>query len=191
MGFPELTIIAEKKYDKHYEYLKDMYEYAGSKLGVTLDEVLLDFDRFVQAILFIVAESDSKLDTLEVTFIKEVVYNDILFKDYSVADLCGLTGNALKNLLDKCNEIIKIVPHFVKLSVLYDKKIDEELRVISPTCCQINYDFIKRLPNYIKFIDGEVAPIEDIAANDLLSEVKKYYKKRYMKYSVERGKDDE
>lgn len=191
MGFPELTIIAEKKYDKQYDYLKLMYEYAGSKLGVSLDEVLNDFDTYVQAILFIVAESDKKLDTLEVSFIKDVVYNDILFKNYSVNDLCGCNSESLKLIIDKCYSIVKTVPYFVKLSVLYDKKIDEELKVISPTCCQINYDFIKRVPNYIKFIDGEVAPIEDIIANDLLSEVKKYYKRRYMKYSVERGKDDE
>ena len=68
-------------------------------------------------------------------------------------------------------------------------KEDELMMVISPTYCQKIFDYLKRVANYLKFVDGNVLESEDKTAKLVLSSVVAYYKKKYVKYAPSRKKD--
>ena len=81
------------------------------------------------------------------------------------------------------------VPLFVKLSVYCDKKVDSLCQVIKPTYCQVIYDNLRRISNYLKYVDGFVLGVEDKVGKDVLKTIIEYYKKKYVKYAPERRKD--
>ena len=87
--------------------------------------------------------------------IKKIVEIDDMFKDDSLLRLGSLTDEQKKSYLDKCDSVLSAVPEFVKLSVLADKKVDSLCQVITPTHCQKIYDYLRRIANYLKFIDAK------------------------------------
>ena len=61
--------------------------------------------------------------------------------------------------------------------------------MIKPTYCQVIYDNLRRISNYLKYVDGFVLGVEDKVGKDVLKTIIEYYKKKYVKYAPERRKD--
>ena len=111
-----------------------------------------------------------------------------MFKDQEIIYLKELNEEQKQLFIDECNKVLNVVPEFVKLSVLCDKKSDEMLIVLSPTHCQKVFDYLKRIACYLKFIDGNVEIVEDKISKMVLTSVVDYYKKKYVKYAPNRKK---
>lgn len=185
---PQIYDIAKTLYDKLINYTKKLYEFMGDEYNVPENELICELDHFFQAILFRVAVSDDNLSDIELDFIQKIVEIDDMFKDDQLLRLGSLTDEQKKYYLDKCNLVLNEVPEFVKLSVLADKKVDSLLQVINPTHCQKIYDYLRRIANYLKFIDGNVGEVEDKASKAVLKTVVAYYKKNYATYAPSRKK---
>ena len=188
-NIPQIYDLAKTLYDKLINYTNAMFEFIGDEYKVSKDEVIVELDHFVQAILFRVALSDDKLLGIELSFIKSIVEKDDMFKNQNISYLENLTLEEKENGIKKCNEVLNEVPEFVKLSVLCDKKADSMLVVMKPTHCQKIFDYLKRIANYLKFIDGNVIEEEDKTAKLVLSSVVAYYKKKYVKYAPSRKEE--
>ena len=187
-NIPQIYDLAKTLYTKLINYTNKMYEFIGKDYDVAKDEVIKELDHFVQAILFRVAVADDRLLGIELSFIKDIVEKDDMFKEQNISYLDKFTDSEKEYAISKCNEVLKIVPEFVKLSVLCDKKADGMLVVMNPTHCQKVFDYLKRIANYLKFIDGNVIEKEDKTAKEVLSSVVSYYKKNYVKYAPSRKK---
>ena len=185
---PQIYDIAKTLYNKLIKYTGKMYDFIGDEYDVPKEQLICELDHFVQAILFRVAVSDDKLSNIELEFIKEIVEMDDMFKDNQLLPLDQLTDEQKQVCLEKCNNVLAIVPEFVKLSVLCDKKVDALCQVITPTYCQKIYDYLRRIANYLKFIDGNVGEVEDKTSKAVLKTVVAYYKKHYVKYAPSRKK---
>lgn len=185
---PQIYDIAKTLYDKLINYTKKLYDFMGDEYNVPENELICELDHFFQAILFRVAVSDNNLSDIELDFIKKIVEIDDMFKDDNLLRLGSLTDEQKKSYLDKCDSVLSVVPEFVKLSVLADKKVDSLCQVITPTHCQKIYDYLRRIANYLKYIDGNVGEIEDKTSKAVLKTVVAYYKKHYVKYAPSRKK---
>ena len=71
-------------------------------------------------------------------------------------------------------------------SALSYKVLDSELKVLNPTYSQKTYDFLRRLPNYLKYVDGCVDIQEDKELKESLKTIIKYYKSKYVTYAPRR-----
>ena len=187
-SIPQIYDIAKNLYDKVIKFTNKMFEFMGDEYNVSKEQVLGELDHFIQAILFRVALADDNLLDIELNFIKDIVEKDDMFKDNEITHLRNLSDEKKKEYINQCNEVLNVVPEFVKLSVLCDKKTDAMLEVISPTYSQKAFDYLKRLANYLKFIDGYVAEEEDKTEKLVLGSVITYYKKKYVKYAPSRKK---
>lgn len=187
-NIPQIYDIAKKLYDKIIKFTNKMFDFMGDEYNVPKEQVISELDHFIQAILFRVALADDNLLDIELNFIKDIVEKDDMFKDNQIIHLKNLSEEKKNEYINQCNEVLSKVPEFVKLSVLCDKKTDSMLEVISPTYCQKAFDYLKRLANYLKFIDGYVAEEEDKTAKLVLGSVITYYKKKYVKYAPSRKK---
>ena len=165
-----------------------MFDFMGDEYDKPKEEVIKELDHFIQAILFRVALADDNLLDIELNFIKDIVDKDDMFKNNQITHLRNLSEDKKKEYITQCDEVLKIVPEFVKLSVLCDKKVDGMLEVINPTYCQKTFDYLKRIANYLKFVDGSVVEEEDKVAKLVLGSVITYYKKKYVKYAPSRKK---
>lgn len=184
---PQIIDVAKKTYDSFVERLTNLYN-DYSKLisfNFSLIETLESIDETMQSILLKVAVADKKIVNSEINFIFRVQKFKDLFSNVDFKNsLSVLEANAIANkILDK-------VPTFALLTVLVDKYNDDHAIIISPTNCQYTYDFLKRLPNYIKFVDGEVVTVEDKTAKDALDNITNYYKKNYVKFAPSRKNND-
>lgn len=187
-SIPQIYDLAKSLYDKLIKYTNEMFDFMGDEYKVSKDEVIKELDHFVQAILFRVALSDNRLLGIELNFIKDIVEKDDMFKNQNISYLENLTDEEKEKGINKCNEVLNVVPEFVKLSVLCDKKADSMLMIMKPTHCQKIFDYLKRVSNYLKFIDGNVIEEEDKTAKEVLKSVVSYYKKNYVKYAPSRKK---
>lgn len=187
-NIPQIYDIAKTLYDKLIKFTMKMYNFIGSEYDVSQKNLVIGVDHFVQAILFRVALADDVLKDIELQFIKAIVEEDDFFKDLHTQHLNELSADEKVYYINKCNEILAVVPEFVKLSVLCDKKVDLMCEVISPTYCQKVYDYLKRIANYLTFIDGRAQEVEDKTHKIVLDSVVKYYKKHYVKYAPNRKK---
>lgn len=187
-SIPQIYDIAKTLYNKLIKYTDKMFDFIGDEYKIPKDEVIRELDHFVQAILFRVALADDRLLDIELNFIKDIVEKDDMFKNNEIAYLRDLSEDEKKKYINQCNEVLSVVPEFVKLSVLCDKKTDAMMMVIRPTYCQKIFDYLKRVANYLKFIDGNVLESEDKTAKLVLSSVVAYYKKKYVKYAPNRKK---
>ena len=187
-NIPQIYDIAKTLYNKLIKYTNKMYEFIGEEYNVSKEELFIELDHFVQAILFRVALADDRLLDIELKFIKDIVDTDDMFKDQEITYLKELNEEQKQLFIDECNKVLNVVPEFVKLSVLCDKKSDEMLIVLSPTHCQKVFDYLKRIACYLKFIDGNVEIVEDKISKMVLTSVVDYYKKKYVKYAPNRKK---
>lgn len=187
-NIPQIYDIAKTLYNKLIKYTDKMLEFMGDEYTVSKEVVIKELDHFIQAILFRVALADNRLLDIELNFIKDIVEKDDMFKNNEISHLRELSDEKKKEYIAQCNEVLSTVPEFVKLSVLCDKKTDAMMMVISPTYCQKIFDYLKRVANYLKFIDGNVLEAEDKTAKLVLSSVVTYYKKKYVKYAPSRKK---
>lgn len=187
-NIPQIYDIAKTLYTKLINFTNKMYDFIGDDYDKSKEELLFELDHFVQAILFRVALADDRLLDIELNFIKDIVDTDDMFKDEEITYLKELNEEQKTFFIKKCNDVLNVVPEFVKLSVLCDKKTDEMLLVIDPTYCQKVFDYLKRIACYLKFIDGSVEEVEDKIAESVLSSVVAYYKKKYVKYAPSRKK---
>lgn len=188
-NIPQIYDIAKTLYNKLINYTDKMYNFIGEEYKIAKHDLIYELDHFIQAILFRVALADNRLLDIELSFIKDIVEIDDMFKDEEIQNLNMLTKEQKDFYTNKCNEVLSVVPEVVKLSVLCDKKTDELMMVVSPTYCQKIFDYLKRVANYLKFIDGNVLESEDKTAKLVLSSVVTYYKKKYVKYAPSRKKD--
>lgn len=186
-SIPQLYDVAKKLYDKLDRFVLKMIKFIDLEEVETFD-VCCQMDHFIQAILFSVALADDVLADVELGFVKKIVKYDDLFKDYSLLSMKELSQEKKQELLMVCDNVLAMIPQFVELSVLCDKKVDSLTEVISPTYCQIIYDYLRRIANYLKFIDGSVKVSEDKVSKKVLQNVVTYYKKNYVKYAPERKK---
>lgn len=184
---PQIYDIAKSLYDKLNHFVLKMIQFAEKK-DLEEKDVYIDMDHFIQAILFKVALADDVLVDVELEFVKKIAKYDDLFKDYALVNLSLLSSNERNKLSKICDEVLEKVPLFVELSVICDKKVDSLTEVISPTYCQEIYDYLRRIANYLKFIDGSVKVSEDKTSKMVLQSVVTYYKKHYVKYAPERKK---
>ncbi len=184
---PQLYDIAKGLYDKLSCFTMKMIKFA-EKEKVDENEIFSELDHFIQAILFKVALADNVLVDVELGFVKKISEYDDLFKNYTLTSLSTLTLEEKSKLSNLCDDVLKKVPFFVELSVICDKKVDKLVEVISPTYCQKIYDYLRRLANYLKFIDGNVKVIEDKTSKAVLQSVVTYYKKNYVTYAPKRKK---
>ena len=187
-NIPQIYDIAKTLYNKLITYTNKMYEFIGDDYKVSKEELFFELDHFVQAILFKVALADDRLLDVELNFIKDIVDTDDMFKNVEVTYLKALNDEQKQMIIEKCNEVLNVVPEFVKLSVLCDKKTDDMMIIISPTYCQKVFDYLKRIACYLKFIDGNVEEVEDKMSKLVLTSVVTYYKKKYVKYAPSRKK---
>lgn len=171
----ELNDLGKKLYLRFIDNIKKMHEYVNYE--VPFEKVKKDFDLFIEAILIDVSLADDKLELMEISFIEE------LFPKCVILDSKRIDKELL---LKEVKDLLNQVPEFVKLSVCADKKADSELVVNNPTYSQITYDFLRRLPNYIKFVDGFVDVKEDKALKSSLQSIIKYYKSKYVTYAPRR-----
>lgn len=185
---PQIYDVAKTLYDKLIKFTKKMYVFIGDDYEVSEDEIIIEVDHFVQAILFRVALADNVLKDIELQFIKAIVEKDDFFSELHTYNLKDLTIEEKNHYIDKCNKVLSMVPKFVELSVLCDKKVDSMCEVISPTYCQKVFDYLKRIANYLSFVDGRVYEVEDKIPKLVLDNVIKYYKKHYVKYAPNRKK---
>ena len=144
-NIPQIYDIAKTLYNKLIKYTNKMYEFIGDDYKVTKEELFYELDHFVQAILFKVALADDRLLDVELNFIKDIVDTDDMFKNVEVTYLKALNDEQKQMIIEKCNEVLNVVPEFVKLSVLCDKKTDDMMIIISPTYCQKVFDYLKRI----------------------------------------------
>ncbi len=188
-NIPQIYDVAKTLYNKLIKYTNKMFEFMGDEYQVSKTVVIKELDHFIQAILFKVALADDRLLGIELNFIKEIVEIDDMFKGQDISKLDSFNELEKNTALKMCDEVLNVVPEFVKLSVLCDKKADSMLLVMSPTYCQKIFDYLKRVANYLKFIDGNVIENEDKTAKLVLSKVVEYYKKKYVKYAPSRKKE--
>lgn len=187
-NIPQIYDVAKTLYNKLINYTNKMYDFIGDEYKVSKEELFLELDHFVQAILFRVALADDLLLDIELNFIKDIVDTDDMFKNEENAYLKELNDEQKQQYIEKCNEVLKKVPEFVKLSVLCDKKTDSMLIVMELTHCQKVFDYLKRIACYLKFIDGNVEVVEDKISKSVLTSVVAYYKSKYVKYAPSRKK---
>ena len=180
---PELFDVADRLYNKMSLFVEKMYNFFESD-KVDHTELFVSLDHYIQAILLKVAMADEKLYDVELSFIKKIVDYDDLFKSISFDD-----NKNLETAIAIADEELEKVPLFVKLSVYCDKKVDSLCQVIKPTYCQVIYDNLRRISNYLKYVDGFVLGVEDKVGKDVLKTIIEYYKKKYVKYAPERRKD--
>ena len=180
---PELFDVADRLYNKMSLFVEKMYNFFESD-KVDHTELFVSLDHYIQAILLKVAMADEKLYDVELSFIKKIVDYDDLFKSISFDD-----NKSLETAIAIADKELEKVPLFVKLSVYCDKKVDSLCQVIKPTCCQVIYDNLRRISNYLKYVDGFVLEVEDKVGKDVLKTIIEYYKKKYVKYAPERRKD--
>lgn len=177
---PQLFNIASDLYNKLARLVNEMYDLCGDKASKSRQDILHEFNGFIQAILIKVAVADEKFLLEEYTFVKDLVGAGNFIEEEN------LQYEDLDKLVARSNEFLKRVPEFIKLSVLADKTINEKLIIKNPTYCQIVYDNLKRIANYLKFYDCDLDEREDIIDNTVLKEIISYYKKNYVTYARRR-----
>lgn len=171
----ELNELGKRLYSKFKTEIEKMHSYTN--YGESIELVYKDFDNYLEAILIKVALADNKFENIEKEFVCE------LFPDCILSNKNEINLELLSKEVDKK---LEIVPKFVELSVIADKKIDSELKTMNPTYSQITYDFLRRLPNYLKYVDGNVVIEEDLTLRDSLKAIVKFYKSKYVTYAPKR-----
>lgn len=188
--FPEFIKTAIRLYVKMNVFVEKMYQEMKDKIDIDHDAMLLELDHYVQAILLRVAISDGYIDEVELSFLKNIALSDYLFKDLKFIESGKLSKDEIIEVTSICDEVINRVPFFVELSVLTDKYYDSLLKVLEPTHCQVIYDNLIRIANYLKYVDGELLVVEDKTARDMIKTVRAYYLSKYVTFARKREKGD-
>ncbi len=172
-NYPEMYQLGNNLYLKYLDNLNMMYDLAKDKIDFSKAELIKGLNQYLEALLIKIMVADQKLQNIEFDFINYIL------------------GTNIKNIesMTIYEDILNKIPLFVKLSVLSDKKMDEMLKVIEPTFCQMTYDFLRRLPTYLKFVDGHVPVAEDEIGKMALSPIVIYFKKNYVRYAPKRKED--
>ena len=92
-NIPQIYDLAKTLYTKLINYTNKMYEFIGKDYDVAKDEVIKELDHFVQAILFRVAVADDRLLGIELSFIKDIVEKDDMFKEQNISYLDKFTDS--------------------------------------------------------------------------------------------------
>ena len=88
---PQIYDVAKTLYDKLIKFTKKMYNFIGDDYEMSEEELIIEVDHFVQAILFRVALADDVLKDIELQFIKAIVEKDDLFSELYTYNLKDLT----------------------------------------------------------------------------------------------------
>lgn len=185
---PQIYDLAKHLYDKIVKLNKDMISFIGDDFVVDSEELFIEMDHYLQAILFMVALADDRLVDIELSFIDDIADYEDLFEKDKLSSMCQMSEEQKKDYATICEKVLSSVPMFVQLSVACDKKVDSMCQIIKPTYCQRVFDYLKRLSTYLKFIDGNVKDIEDKVSKKVLTSVVTYYKKHYVMYAPNRKK---
>lgn len=186
--FPNLYDIAERLYEKLELLINSMIKEA-SLVSEDFDkkEVMIGLDHYIQAILVNVSIADKKLDEYEISYFKKIAKYDDLLKDFVLQDNV-LTKDLEMKLKKISDDILEVIPSFIELSVICDKRRESLCSNLNPTYCQQIYDYLIRIANYLKFVDGEVVSSEDKTARESIKYVRAYYLKKYVTFAPKRKK---
>jgi hypothetical protein len=187
-NIPQIYDIASNFYLKIQNNVKNMHFALEENKSILkpLEETLKEFDDYIESLLLVVSYADLKVLNIEIDFIKNITMNKSLFFEFDLKN-----QQDLQEALNISKAILNRVPTFVKNAVVLDKANDAVAKVISPTNCQIIYDNLKRIANYLKYVDGNVAVSEDKMVKEALGTVITYFKNKYVKYAPSRKKEEE
>lgn len=185
--FPGIYEVANRLYIKMSSLIETMYkevkDFEMEEVTITKEEVMVELDHYIQALLLRVAIADNMLDDIEISFVKRIAKHDDAFKEYEDIESGSITSSLKLELSNKCDEIIKVIPYFVKMSVMIDKYLDSRAISQKLTHSQVIYDNLIRIANYLKFVDGNLLPVEDKTSREVMKEVRKYYLSSYVKFA--------
>ena len=180
-NIPEIYDVARSLFIKLKDVTLKTIEITGYK--EYQENILNEFNNFVEAILYKVAVSDNKFKDIELHFVENITGRPSILAGYNKEKISDLSSDQTKLLCDKIDSILSAVPSFVKIAVAADKKIEEYGRVLKPSYTQIVYDRLKRLASYIKLVDGQIVGEEDKASKECLVNVVNYFKSKRISYA--------
>lgn len=189
---PEIYDIADELYTKMLDLIVTMHENVEEveHNKYSLEETLIEYDHFVQSVLFIVAASDKFLYDVELSFITDIVKHDNLFKNEPIIKHSDYEAEELKRLHEICFDKVKNVPYFVKLAVMNDRICDQNLIIKNPTYSEMVYDWLKRLSTYLQFVDGYVVNVENSSMKKSLNNVLEYFREKRVTYARKRKAEE-
>lgn len=178
---PEIYEVARGLFVKLEEVIKKTIEITN--YSEFEENILNEFNNYVEAVLYIVAVSDNSFQDVELQFVENITGKPSILAGYNKEKISDLTSDQTKLLFDKIKCILSSVPSFIKISIEADKKIESYGKVLNPSYTQLIYDRLKRLASYIKLVDGQIVGEEDKASKEALSTIVKYFKSKRIAYA--------